>query len=67
MTFIFLGTVRAGLTERSPFYAWSALTRAGETVAWDYAPDAAWLGIPGAVAGPTAIPMPSGYAAPRFP
>jgi hypothetical protein len=48
MTFTFLpGSAPLGLTGRSRFYAWSALTRAGETVAWDYAPDAAWLAIPG--------------------
>ena len=48
MIFTFLpGSQPPGLTGRSPFYAWSALTRAGETVAWDYAPDAAWLSLPG--------------------
>lgn len=26
------------------FYAWSSVTQDGEVVAWDYAPDAGWLG-----------------------
>lgn len=56
----------SGLLGRSPFYAWSAVTRAGETVAWDYAPDAAWLGIPDTVAGSPASPA-VGYGAPRLP
>jgi hypothetical protein len=48
MLFTFLpGTTPRGLTERSPFYAWSAVTSAGETGAWDYAPDSAWLLMPG--------------------
>ena len=48
MLFTFLsGSTPPGLTGRSPFYAWSAVNRDGETVAWDYAPDAAWLGTPG--------------------
>jgi hypothetical protein len=46
MSFWFInGNVPFGSKVRS-FYAWSALTRAGETVAWDYAPDAAWLSVP---------------------
>lgn len=28
------------------FYAWASHTEAGEVVAWDYAPDARWLGAP---------------------
>jgi hypothetical protein len=48
MTFTFLsGSAPPGLDGRSPFYAWSALTRHGETVAWDFAPDAAWFSLEG--------------------
>jgi hypothetical protein len=28
------------------WYAWASATVAGEVVAWDYAPDTAWLGLP---------------------
>jgi len=30
------------------FYAWASLTESGRVTAWDYAPDAAWLGPTGA-------------------
>ena len=30
--------------ETTRFYAWASLTENGEVVAWDYAPDTAWLG-----------------------
>ena len=44
MTFTFLpGSAPPGLTGHSTFYAWSAVSRAGETVAWDYAPQTAWI------------------------
>ncbi len=42
--FTFLGARRPhGLTGQSPFYAWSAVTQPGGTVAWDYAPDNSWM------------------------
>ena len=28
------------------WYAWASATIAGEVVAWDYAPDTAWVGLP---------------------
>ena len=47
VTLLFLrGAVPPGLTEDSRYYAWSALARAGETVAWDYAPLTTWIGNP---------------------
>jgi hypothetical protein len=46
VAFTFLGSpIPHGLAEDSPFYVWSAVTHADGTVAWDYAPDAAWLGL----------------------
>lgn len=45
--FTFLGgSVPRGLTADSRFYAWSAIAEGGNVVAWDFAPDAAWLAIP---------------------
>jgi hypothetical protein len=45
--FTFLGdSVPPGLTANSRFYAWSAVAGGGNFVAWDLAPDAAWLAIP---------------------
>ncbi len=48
MVFTFLGSsAPPGLTAASRFYAWAALTDPnGDVVAWDYAPDAAWLMLP---------------------
>lgn len=43
MLFTFLGGSGPGVTRESPFYAWTSVTRAGEVIAWDYGPDAAWL------------------------
>jgi hypothetical protein len=51
MAFWFIGdSAPHGLNDRPRFYAWSALRRGGETVSWDYAPDAAWLRFPGGAA-----------------
>jgi hypothetical protein len=36
-----------GFDTSSRIYAWSLVTRGGEVVAWDYAPDAAWARLPG--------------------
>jgi len=45
MSFFFLGDAgRWGTSIR--FYAWASLTRAGEVIAWDYAPDATWVVVP---------------------
>ena len=49
-----------GLTGRSRFYAWSALGRAGETIAWDYGPDGAWFGIQGRLRLPGTAASPAG-------
>jgi hypothetical protein len=48
MNFTFLpGSGPADLNGRTVrFYAWASATVAGEVVAWDYAPDAAWLSAP---------------------
>jgi hypothetical protein len=45
MVFTFLGgTSPPGLVaETTRFYAWASSTVGGEVVAWDYAPDTAWL------------------------
>lgn len=45
MTFTFLpGSGPPDLNARSMrFYAWASTTDSGDVVAWDYAPDAAWL------------------------
>lgn len=45
MLFFFLGDPREWGTSIR-FYAWSSLTQADEVIAWDYAPDAAWLAVP---------------------
>jgi hypothetical protein len=55
----------AGGTVR--FYAWASVTEGGEVVAWDYAPDAAWLGSePAEELGctPLACPMPGPLSMP---
>jgi hypothetical protein len=48
MVFTFIGgSMPRGITSTSRWYAWAALTdAAGDVVAWDYAPDAAWLIVP---------------------
>lgn len=46
VNFTFLrGTTPTGLSPSGArFYAWSSVTRDGEVVAWDYAPDTGWTG-----------------------
>ena len=45
MVFTFLpGSVPRGMSDGGRFYAWASVTEGDEVVAWDYAPDAAWLG-----------------------
>jgi hypothetical protein len=47
MRFLFLqGSAPEGVGRHTRFYAWSSLTEGGEVVAWDYAPDKAWLLVP---------------------
>ena len=47
MLFTFLpGSDPVGFDSSSRIYAWSLVTRGGEVVAWDYAPDAAWARLP---------------------
>lgn len=44
MEFVFIpGTSPPGVTRGTRFYAWASVTEGDEVVAWDYAPDAAWL------------------------
>jgi hypothetical protein len=40
------GSDPVGFNSSSRIYAWSLVTRGGEVVAWDYAPDAAWARLP---------------------
>ena len=48
MLFTFLpGSDPVGFDSSSRIYAWSLVTRGGQVVAWDYAPDAAWARLPG--------------------
>lgn len=48
MQFTFLpGSDPVGFDSSSRIYAWTFVTRRGEVVAWDYAPDAAWARLPG--------------------
>jgi hypothetical protein len=48
MQFMFLpGSDPVGFDSTSRIYAWTLVTRGGEVVAWDYAPDAAWARLPG--------------------
>ena len=54
------GSGPPGLTPQSRFYAWSAVARGGKTVAWDYAPDDAWLGIQGRLRLPGTTASPAG-------
>jgi hypothetical protein len=42
----FPGSDPPGFDSSSRIYAWSVVTRGGEVVAWDYAPDAAWARLP---------------------
>jgi hypothetical protein len=45
MVFTFLpGSRPAGLSSSARFYAWASVEEDGEVVAWDYAPDAGWIG-----------------------
>jgi len=37
------GAAPAGVDATTPFYAWASVEENGQVVAWDYAPDAAWL------------------------
>jgi len=43
VTFLSIRFPRAEITRLTPFYAWALVTRGGEAVAWDYAPDGGWL------------------------
>jgi hypothetical protein len=48
MHFTFLaGSDPPGFDASSRIYAWTLVTRGGEVVAWDYAPDRAWARLPG--------------------
>ena len=62
MSFVFIpGTSPPGVTRGTRFYAWASVTEGDEVVAWDYAPDAAWLSArPVEELGctPLACPMP---------
>jgi hypothetical protein len=47
MLFTFLpGTEPPGVTLSTRFYAWASVEEDGAVVAWDYAPDAGWVGAP---------------------
>lgn len=47
MVFTFLpGSRPPGVSLRTRFYAWASLEEDGAVVAWDYAPDAGWIGAP---------------------
>jgi hypothetical protein len=67
MVFTFLGGTRpAGVTMSTRFYAWASVEEDGTAVAWDYAPDAGWLGAPpeaAATADVDPAPAPVGNAA----
>jgi hypothetical protein len=46
MTFFYLsgGVAPAGMDpQKARFYAWSSVTRSGEVIAWDTAPDTGWM------------------------
>lgn len=46
------------------YYVWASATEGEEVVAWDYAPDAAWLGF--ASASPSAVPIESAGESPEW-
>jgi hypothetical protein len=67
MSFVFLGGIGPpGIaSESTRLYAWATMTDAGRVVAWDYAPDLAWLARPpgtGLEPLPTASPESRGTA-----
>lgn len=69
MLFTFLpGTQPPGVTLSTRFYAWASVEEDGGVLAWDYAPDAGWVGAPHeAAATPDADPAPVAVVNPAAP